>query len=51
MHALRNLGVKLIVAKDALAGTSAGLALIYLSTTASREDSLRGLRSNYIRKD
>lgn len=51
MHILRNLGVKAIILKVALPGTSEDLALIYLSTTASRENSLQGLRSNYIRKD
>lgn len=49
MHNSRNLGVKPI--KDALSGAFEDLALIYLSTTASREDSLQDLSSNYIRKD
>lgn len=51
MHASRNLGVKPVVLKDALPATSEELALIYFSTPASREDSLQGLCSNYIRKD
>lgn len=51
MHTLRNLGVKPIVVEDALAGTSEDVAWICLSRIASREDSLQGLHSNYIRKD
>lgn len=47
----RNLGFKPIILKDALAGAFEDLALIFLSTSASREDSLQSLRSNYIRKD
>lgn len=47
----RNSGFKPIILKDALASAFEDLALIYLSTTASREDSLQSLRSNYIRKD
>lgn len=47
----RNLGFKPIILKDALASAFEDLALIYLSTTASREDSLQSLQSNYISKD
>lgn len=50
-HSSRNSGFKPIILKDALASAFEDLALIYLSTTASREDSLQSLWSNYIRKD
>lgn len=51
MHTSRNLGVKPVILKDALAGTSEDLALIHPSRTASCEGSLQGLPSNYSSED